>query len=181
MNINIMLKNKKKFFFSIFTILLILFSNNSHACILTSFKPLGFIAAAIAHKVTQVDVILPEAIKAENYYLRPLDLIKIKNSDLIILIGNEEEPFFLKKAIDFFKKRTLILSKVKSIKLLLIKNFNFQENKKKQKNTLQYKKEINNISYDMHLWLSPKIALKSAIVIHDMLLKLIPQKKKYYR
>ena len=29
----------------------------------------------------------------------------------------------------------------------------------------------------MHLWLSPQIALESAIVIHDMLLKSMPQKK----
>jgi zinc transport system substrate-binding protein len=177
MNINIMLKNKKKNFFSILGILFILIPSNSYASILTIFKPLGFIAAAIAHNVTKVEVILPDGATVQNYYLRPLDLVKIKHSDFIILIGDQIEPFFLKKAINYFKKKTIVLSEVKRIKFLLTHNSDFEKNKKKQKNTLQNKKEINTISYDMHIWLSPQIALESATVIHDMLLKLIPQKK----
>jgi len=43
---------------------------------------------------------------------------------------------------------------------------------------LQNKEDINNISYDINIWLSPKIALESAIIIHDMLIKIKPQKKK---
>ncbi|WP_186821874.1 zinc ABC transporter substrate-binding protein ZnuA [Buchnera aphidicola] len=172
-----MSKNKKKVFFSILGMLLILIPNNGYATILTVFRPLGFIAAAIADKVTKVEVILPNGATVQNYYFRPLDLIKIKNSDFIILIGDEIEPFFLKKAVNYFKKKTVVLSKVKKINFLLTHDINLKKNKKKQKNTLQNKKEINNILYDMHIWLSPQIALESSIAIHDMLLKLIPQKK----
>ncbi|WP_044006052.1 zinc ABC transporter substrate-binding protein ZnuA [Buchnera aphidicola] len=172
-----MLKNKKKKFFSILAILFILMPNNSYASILTVFKPLGFIAAAIAHNVTNVEVIPPNGTTVENYYLLPFDLIKIKHSDFIILIGDQIEPFFFKKAVKYFKKKTIVLTKIKNIKFLLKHKSNFKKGKKKQKNTLQNKKEINNISYDMYLWLSPQIALESAIVIHDMLLKSMPQKK----
>ncbi|WAI03395.1 MAG: zinc ABC transporter substrate-binding protein [Buchnera aphidicola (Myzus persicae)] len=63
------------------------------------------------------------------------------------------------------------------MKLFLIYNSKNLIDKKRQKNTLQKKKEINNILYDIHVWLSPKIALESAIAIHNMLIKIIPQKK----
>ncbi|CAL4326380.1 High-affinity zinc uptake system protein ZnuA [Buchnera aphidicola (Brachycaudus tragopogonis)] len=168
-------KNKKKNI--ILIILLYCIPNLCDASIVTISKPLGFIAAAIADGITSVEVITPNSATMHNYFLRPLDIMKIRNSDFVISIGNNFEPPFLKKIIHHFKKKNIELSSIKNIQLYLIYNSKHFTSKKKQKNTLQNNHEINNILYDMHIWLSPKIALLSAIVIHNMLIKIIPQKK----
>jgi zinc transport system substrate-binding protein len=48
---------------------------------------------------------------------------------------------------------------------------------KKLPNTIPKNQKINDLSYDMHIWLSPPIAIESAIAIHDMLINIMPKKK----
>ncbi|WP_187308331.1 zinc ABC transporter substrate-binding protein ZnuA [Buchnera aphidicola] len=175
---NIILNKKKINFFTILVIILLsLLPTLANATIVTMFKPLGFIAAAIADGITTVEVITPNGTTIHNYSLRPLDIMKIKNSDFVILIGNNAEPIFLKKIIDHLKKKYIELISKKRIKSLLICNSKCFIDKKKQKNTLQNNYQINNISYDMHIWLSPEIALESATIIHNMLITIMPKKK----
>jgi zinc transport system substrate-binding protein len=106
MKINIML-NKKNFFQCLFISILYVLSNYANATIVTIIKPLGFIASAIAHGVTSVEVIVPNYSTMHNYSLRPLDVIKIKNADFIVFIGNTAEPTYFKKIIHRFKKKIL--------------------------------------------------------------------------
>ncbi|MDV3177259.1 MAG: zinc ABC transporter substrate-binding protein [Candidatus Phytoplasma australasiaticum] len=99
--------NKKKFLkYSLISILYCI-SSYSNAAIVTIIKPLGFIAAAIADRVTSVDVIIPNYSTMHNYSLCPLDVIKIKNADFIVFIGSTSEPMYFKKIIHNLKKKIL--------------------------------------------------------------------------
>ncbi|WP_172599337.1 metal ABC transporter solute-binding protein, Zn/Mn family [Buchnera aphidicola] len=101
-----MLKNKKIFRILITSILYFI-SISANASIVTTIKPLGFIASAIADKITSVEVIIPNSYIMNNYSLRPLDILKIKQADFIVLTDNKVESSFLKKIIHKFKKKIL--------------------------------------------------------------------------
>ena len=59
---------------------------NANATIISSVRPIGFITEAIASGVTNTDILLPDGASPHTYSLKPSDLIKIKNADLIIWV-----------------------------------------------------------------------------------------------
>lgn len=63
------------------------------AAVVTSMKPLGFIAAAIADGVTETRVLLPDGASEHDYSLRPSDVKRLQNADLVVWIGPEMEAF----------------------------------------------------------------------------------------
>lgn len=63
------------------------------AAVVTSMKPLGFIAAAIADGVTETQVLLPDGASEHDYSLRPSDVKRLQNADLVVWIGPEMEAF----------------------------------------------------------------------------------------
>jgi len=69
------------------------------------------------------------------------------------------------------------LSRLKQIKTFLLHNSKVLKKQKKQLNTIPKNQKLDDLSYDMHIWLSPPIAIESAIAIHDMLINIIPKKK----
>jgi len=84
--------------------------NFVQAQVITSVKPLGFIAAALTNGVTNTDILLPDGASPHTYSLKPSDLVKIKSADLIIWIGEDMEAFlpnFLKN-IDSSKQLELV-------------------------------------------------------------------------
>lgn len=153
-----MLKKKLYYFFYLLSIIL-LFSIHTSAKIIVSIKPLGFIASSIVHDLVPIDVLLPSNNSEHDYLLKPSDLKKIKNTDLLIWIDPEIEHFLIKTASLLPKNRNLLLSSEKEISSLII-------SKKNKKN--------------MHLWLSPKIAKKFAFLIYKRLSLIMPSQKKYF-
>ncbi|WP_230197095.1 zinc ABC transporter substrate-binding protein ZnuA [secondary endosymbiont of Heteropsylla cubana] len=150
----------------------------AHAAILTSIRPLGFIAAAIADKVIPVEVMLPDHASPHTYTLRPTDGLRLKKADILIWVGPELESFLSGLTFSLPTKRCITLSKEKRIIPLL---------KKSRLNTYKYSlSDINQNynfghqhgKYDMHLWLSPIIAEHIAQIIYEHLLELIPTQKK---
>jgi zinc transport system substrate-binding protein len=63
------------------------------APVVTSLKPLGFIASAIADGVTETQVLLPDGASEHDYSLRPSDVKRLQNADLVVWIGPEMEAF----------------------------------------------------------------------------------------
>lgn len=93
----------------------------AQADILTSVKPLGFIAAAIADGVTETKVLLPATASPHDYALKPSDIEQLKSADLVVWIGEEMESF-LEKSIDQLPKaNVLTLEKVDAIEEIVEK------------------------------------------------------------
>ncbi|MGY3911683.1 zinc ABC transporter substrate-binding protein ZnuA [Aeromonas piscicola] len=64
--------------------------------VLTTIKPLGFIAAAITDGVSEPKVLLPTGASPHDFSLRPSDIRSIQDADLVVWVGPELEGFMAK-------------------------------------------------------------------------------------
>ncbi|CAJ1880778.1 High-affinity zinc uptake system protein ZnuA [Aeromonas veronii] len=64
--------------------------------VLTTIKPLGFIAAAIIDGVSEPKVLLPTGASPHDFSLRPSDIRSINSADLVVWVGPELEGFMAK-------------------------------------------------------------------------------------
>ncbi|MEL3923811.1 zinc ABC transporter substrate-binding protein ZnuA [Aeromonas enteropelogenes] len=64
--------------------------------VLTTIKPLGFIAAAITDGVSEPKVLLPTGASPHDFSLRPSDIRSINDADLVVWVGPELEGFMAK-------------------------------------------------------------------------------------
>lgn len=154
------------------TVMIGTFSSSVHADVLASVRPVGFIAAAIADGVTPTTILLPDGASPHDYSLKPSDLRKMKSADLVVWVGPDMEVFLDKPLSRLNSKNTLALAQTSDIKSLLLKENHDDEHKHEESH-----EHHSHGDYNMHIWLSPEIALSSAKQIHDRLVTLYPDKK----
>ncbi|PPC64266.1 zinc ABC transporter substrate-binding protein [Pantoea sp. ICBG 1758] len=179
-----MLHNKQRLFFNLSaTAILAALALPAHSAVVTSIKPLGFIAAAISEGITPVEVLLPDGASEHDYALRPSDVKRIKNADLVIWVGPEMEAFLTKPAAALPASRNLEIAALPAVKSQLIRGG--EDEDEHEEGHASDKSEDQDSShthhhhgeYNMHLWMSPKIAQESAVAIHGKLLELMPESK----
>jgi len=179
-----MLHNKQRLFFNLSaTAILAALALPAHSAVVTSIKPLGFIAAAISEGITPVEVLLPDGASEHDYALRPSDVKRIKNADLVIWVGPEMEAFLTKPAAALPASRNLEIAALPAVKFQLIRGG--EDEDEHEEGHASDKSEDQDSShthhhhgeYNMHLWMSPKIAQESAVAIHGKLLELMPESK----
>jgi zinc transport system substrate-binding protein len=151
----------------------------AQANVVASLKPVGFIAAAIADGVTPVDVLLPDGASEHDYSLRPSDAKRLKNADLVVWVGPEMEAFMAKSAAELPAQKNLAMVNIDGVKPLLISGGEDEDEHTAEKSEEQDAEAHHHHhgEFNMHLWLSPEIARKTAVAIHGKLLELMPQDK----
>ncbi|MEN4741269.1 zinc ABC transporter substrate-binding protein ZnuA [Pantoea agglomerans] len=151
----------------------------AQANVVASLKPVGFIAAAIADGVTPVDVLLPDGASEHDYSLRPSDAKRLKNADLVVWVGPEMEAFMAKSAAELPAQKNLAMVNIDGVKPLLISGGEDEDEHTAEKSEEQEADAYHHHhgEFNMHLWLSPEIARKTAVAIHGKLLELMPQDK----
>ncbi|MBD8220688.1 zinc ABC transporter substrate-binding protein ZnuA [Pantoea agglomerans] len=151
----------------------------AQANVVASLKPVGFIAAAIADGVTPVDVLLPDGASEHDYSLRPSDAKRLKNADLVVWVGPEMEAFMAKSAAELPAQKNLAMVNIDGVKPLLISGDEDEDEHTAEKSEEQDADAHHHHhgEFNMHLWLSPEIARKTAVAIHGKLLELMPQDK----
>ncbi|MGP6466445.1 zinc ABC transporter substrate-binding protein ZnuA [Pantoea agglomerans] len=151
----------------------------AQANVVASLKPVGFIAAAIADGVTPVDVLLPDGASEHDYSLRPSDAKRLKNADLVVWVGPEMEAFMAKSAAELPAQKNLAMVNIDGVKPLLISGGEDEDEHTAEKSEEQDADAHHHHhgGFNMHLWLSPEIARKTAVAIHGKLLELMPQDK----
>lgn len=172
-------KKKGRFFaFSAFSLAAAM-SLPAYANIVASIKPVGFIAAAIAEGVTPVDVLLPDGASEHDYALRPSDAKRLKNADLVVWVGPDMEAFMSKSAAELPAKKNLEIVDIQGVSALLISGDDEDEHHEQNKSEDQDSSHHHHDhgQYNMHVWMSPEIARKTAVAIHGKLLELMPQDK----
>lgn len=175
-----MLHNKKPFFALLSSLALAAVSVTPvHAAVVASVKPLGFIAAAIAEGVTPVEVLLPDGASEHDYSLRPSDLQRLRSADLVVWVGPEMEAFMPKVVASLPAGKSVEIASLPTVKPLLLRG---QDDDKDEGETAAagHEESVHHHhhgEYNMHLWLSPDIAMQSAVAIHEKLLELMPQSK----
>ncbi|WP_085246949.1 zinc ABC transporter substrate-binding protein ZnuA [Gilliamella mensalis] len=172
-----MIRNSQQLasFLMLFCLLIFIQSivNYANAKIISSVKPIGFIAEAIASGVSDTDILLPDGASPHTYYLKPSDLAKLKAAVLVIWVGEDMEAFMptILKNID--KQKQIELMTIPEIKGLLRTSHEDEDNHSHDESIQDHHQHGE---YDEHIWLSPKIAKIIAQSIHDRLITLYPDK-----
>ncbi|AFA40983.1 periplasmic component of a high-affinity zinc uptake system [Wigglesworthia glossinidia endosymbiont of Glossina morsitans morsitans (Yale colony)] len=150
----------------ILVLIFFIFSKVSFSSIVTSIRPIGFIAAAIADGILPVEVLLSNNASPHTYHIKPSDILKIKKANILIWVGPELESFIVQASSLLLKEKQIIIAHYNEVIAFLIKN-----------NTclnINKKSEL----YNMHIWLSPEIAYVLSKIIYEKILYLIPNSKK---
>ncbi|MFZ4832057.1 zinc ABC transporter substrate-binding protein ZnuA [Rouxiella sp. Mn2063] len=160
--------SSKRSLFAVVLLGLSTFTAGADATVLTSIRPLGFIASAIADGVTPTEVLLPDGASPHDYALRPSDLQRMRSADLVVWIGPEMEAFMTKSIAQLPPNRVVEVAAIPQVHELLLKGEDDDDHDHDGH---------HHGDYNMHLWLSPQAAKFAAINIHDRLVKLMPQQK----
>ncbi|AOR65079.1 zinc ABC transporter substrate-binding protein ZnuA [Pectobacterium wasabiae] len=161
------------------------------AAVITSIRPLGFIASAIADGVTPTEILLPDGASPHDYALRPSDVQRLQSADLVIWVGPEMEAFLGKPLAKISSTKQIALSALPGIKSELEKEagHDHEDNHEQAHDEHEKGHEHSHAAHDdgddghhhgeynMHIWLSPEMTKQAAIAIHAKLLELMPQNK----
>ncbi|MEB6337928.1 zinc ABC transporter substrate-binding protein ZnuA [Serratia rhizosphaerae] len=154
----------------------LMMAGSATAAVVTSVRPLGFIASAIADGVTETEVLLPNGASPHDFALRPSDLRRLRSADLVVWVGPELEAFLSKPLQPIDAQKQLSVAALPAIKPLLLKDAEGDEHHHEGHDD-EHEHGHHHGEYNMHLWLSPEMAKVTAIAIHDRLLELMPQNK----
>ncbi|MFE8150981.1 zinc ABC transporter substrate-binding protein ZnuA [Brenneria goodwinii] len=181
-------------------------SINAAADVVTSIRPLGFIASAITEGITPTEVLLPSGASPHDYALRPSDVQRLQSAELVIWVGPEMEAFLGKPLSQIAPAKQITLAELPAIKAELIKeakdHHDHDDNDHDEHHNDSHDNEHHHDGqhtdehshgaaaepaeegdghhhgqYNMHIWLSPEMSKQAAIAIHAKLLELMPQNK----
>ncbi len=154
-------------------------AQRADAAVVASIKPLGFIASAIADGVTDAQVLLPDGASEHDYSLRPSDVKRLQNADLVVWIGPDMEAFMTKSVKGTPEAKKVTIAELAKVKPLLQKGSDDDgdEHDHDHDDGENSDHHHHHGDYNMHLWLSPEIAQASAVAIHEKLVELMPQSR----
>ncbi|MDH0304534.1 MULTISPECIES: zinc ABC transporter substrate-binding protein [unclassified Pseudomonas] len=118
--------------------------------VLTSIKPLQQIAAAVQDGVGSPDVLLPPGASPHNYALRPSDVRKVGDADLLYWIGPDMEGF-LPRVLASRGKSTVA---VQSLSGMQLRHFGEDSHSHDEEDHDDHDHDHRPGSLDAHLWLS---------------------------
>lgn len=144
--------------------------------VLTSIKPLQLIAAAVQNGDGQPDVLLPPGASPHHYALRPSDMRRVGEADLVYWIGPDMEGF-MSKALQARSKPTVAIQNIPGLKL---RHF-AEDSHSHDEDTDDHDHDHRPGSLDAHLWLSSYNARVIARQMADDLAKADPANAARYR
>ncbi|ART79995.1 zinc ABC transporter substrate-binding protein ZnuA [Oceanisphaera avium] len=144
--------------------------------VLTSIKPLQLIASAITEGTATPKLLLPPGSSPHDYALRPSDVRKIKNADLVIWVGPELEVF-LAPLLASQEKSVALLSQLPAIEHA----HHHDKHSLVIEDTEQDSHHHHHGSQDPHIWLDPHQAEAIAALIAKKLSQIDPQNYDRYQ
>jgi zinc transport system substrate-binding protein len=133
--------------------LLTISSAQAEVRVLTSIKPLQLIAAAVQDGVGSPEVLLPPGASPHHYALRPSDVRRVQEFDLLYWIGPDMEGFLPR----VLKSRTLPVVAVQSLPGLHLRHFGADSASHEadpEEGHDEHDHDHRPGSLDAHLWLS---------------------------
>ncbi|MDE1464183.1 zinc ABC transporter substrate-binding protein [Spartinivicinus poritis] len=140
--------------------------------ILVSVKPIQLIAKAITGNIATPDVLVPVSASPHHYSLKPSDLTKIRQADVVFWIGPQMEVFLQKP----LAKRSLNQPTV-SLMNLETSMAGFAPVNHQQHHDHHH----HSYASKLHIWLDPKQALRAAQTIANTLSDLYPNYRSHWQ
>ncbi|EEY98601.1 zinc ABC transporter-binding protein ZnuA [Vibrio sp. RC586] len=136
--------------------------------VLTSIKPIQMITYELMLGTGTPDVLLPSGASPHDYALRPSDVKRIQQADLVIWFGQDLEPFMSKLLAD--RQSTLTLSQIPNLAL-----HEYSEEGEHDHNGHHHG------SHDPHFWLGVEQAGQVASAITERLIALDEANQQQYQ
>ena len=153
----------------------------AHADVLTTIKPLGFIANAITDGVTETQVLLPVSASPHDYSLKPSDVEKLKSAELVVWVGHGLESFLEKSVEKLPESKVLELGEVPAIEEIIEathhEDHDHDHDHGHHEHAHGHDHHGHDHSHDWHIWLSSDASKIAAEQIADRLTQLYPAKK----
>ena len=151
--------------------------------VVTTVKPLNLIVSELTQGAATSEFVIPAGTSPHDYALRPSDVRKLKQADLVVWIGPELESFLV-KTMDS-KPENIALSQQHDI------SFRYYAEDEQEHKGHEAEAEVdheskheghnhNHNGIDPHLWLGPEQAVQAANVITKALIKYDPLHKNTY-
>lgn len=162
---------------------LALLTSAAQAEVLTTVKPLGFIASAITDGVTETKVLLPVTASPHDYSLKPSDVDQLKSAQLVVWVGEGMETFLEKSVEKLPKENVLNLSAVPAIKAIVDKtekeehvdeHEHAHEHHHKKHEHGAHAHHDHDHDKDWHIWFSPEASQIAAEQIAERLSAQLP-------
>ncbi|MFM4808897.1 zinc ABC transporter substrate-binding protein ZnuA [Aeromonas hydrophila] len=150
--------------------------------VLTTIKPLGFIAAAITDGVSEPKVLLPTGASPHDFSLRPSDIRSINEADLVVWVGPELEGFMAKPLAKH--PHVLSLTRVEGMPLFdHSKQAGHEEHAEEGHEGHDHDghEGHHHEGVDPHIWLGPTQALVIANALSETLSAQDPANAERYR
>lgn len=150
--------------------------------VLTTIKPLGFIAAAITDGVSEPKVLLPTGASPHDFALRPSDIRSINEADLVVWVGPELEGFMAKPLAKH--PHVLTLTRVEGMPLFdYSKQAGHEEpaDEEHEGHDHDGHEGHHHEGVDPHIWLGPTQALVIAKAMSETLSARDPGNAERYR
>ena len=150
--------------------------------VLTTLKPLGFIAAAITEGVSEPRVLLPTGASPHDFALRPSDIRSINDADLVVWVGPELEGFMAKPLAKH--PHVLTLTQVEGMPLFDYgKQAGHEEPADEEHEGHEHDEHEghHHEGVDPHIWLGPTQALVIARAMSETLSAQDPANTERYR
>lgn len=129
--------------------------------VVASFYPLYFFSSEIGKEKADVITVTPAGVEPHDYELSPQDIVRIKESDILIINGGGFEPWAQDITANMNQNHTAVIEVSEG----LMDRELFEDGEK---------------ITDPHTWLSPVLALRMADVIADAFIAADPAHKSYF-
>lgn len=149
----------------------------AQADVLTSIKPLGFIANAIADGVTETKVLLPVSASPHDYSLKPSDVTQLQSAQLVVWVGDGLESFLEKSIEKLPKEKVLTLEEVGTIESIVNQTKKGEVHEHEHKHDHHHDHHGHSHDEDWHIWLSAEASEIIAEQIAARLSQQLPEQK----
>ncbi|WP_432455475.1 MULTISPECIES: zinc ABC transporter substrate-binding protein ZnuA [unclassified Agarivorans] len=137
----------------------------TNANILVSIKPLQLLISSLTEGEQTVEYLISPNVSPHDYALRPSDVRRIRQADLVIWVGDELEPF-LSKPLSQTQRAQLALLELKDLQLI-----------SGEKAHQQHQHAEHHHEVDPHIWLGPAESRVIAKAITEQLIKFNPEQR----
>ena len=138
--------------------------------IATNFAGYDFARSIIKDSYLEVEMLLPPGSDLHNYEPTPQDIIKIKESDVLIYNGGESEEWLTNIISEIDSNKTTIIRMMDAVELLEEADDNILENDESENEVGE-----EDAEYDEHIWTSPKNVQKICSKITSVISEKYPQ------
>lgn len=138
----------------------IMLADESEVKVLASIKPLQLIAQAITHGVVETDVLLPAGTTPHDYALKPSDLVRVYDADLVLWLGAPYESYLAKP---------VGIRAANDLAVIALDDADDKVSHEGHDHGDNHLSEHSHLYGDPHVWFSPDEALAIAQALTDML------------